>query len=309
MKNIPAMPSLVQIRAFARLSRFKFLAGGVLAFGLGAAIARFDGAQIDVRAYIYGQVMVSSFHLMVHYANDYFDRFCDAAAERTPWSGGSGALVEGELSPTVALLAAFCCGAIGIVMIATFALKGNVATAVIGVAIALLAWSYSAPPLRFLARGWGELDTAVIIGLLFPLAGYVTFAHDVSPRFLVSILPSFAAMFVLMFCVEFPDVEADRRTGKLNLVARCGRIRARTLVYTAVASIYVAAAAALLFGATPFLAAFSALALPIAWKLVRQLARADLTASPVNAEIAGRGVALFVVTVLGSVLAYVAVTT
>jgi 1,4-dihydroxy-2-naphthoate octaprenyltransferase len=294
MKNLPVL------RAFIRLSRLKFLTGGFLGFALGAAIARYDGAHVDWQVYVLGQMMVTSFHLMVHYANDYYDRFCDESAERTAWSGGSGALLDGGLSPRIALNASFACAGVGIFAIVVFAISAAYVPAIVGVVIAILAWSYSAPPMRLLARGLGELDTAVIIAVLFPLAGYVTFAHVPALRLFASTLPSIAAMFVLMFCVEYPDIDADRATGKMNLVARVGRERARYLIYAAVGAIYVATFIAIGLGSVALLAPFIALTIPIAWFLCARIGTANV------ADVAASGVALFVATILGSTLAYVA---
>ncbi len=148
--------------AFLRLSRPLFLYGGFAGVALGAAVARHLGHALDAAAYLWAQGLVSAFHLMVHYANDYFDRAADrhAAAlrsERTPWSGGSGVLTAGELPPHVALVAALVCAALGLVATAHFALSGNRAVAGLGLAILVFAWCYSAPPVRFAARGLGEL--------------------------------------------------------------------------------------------------------------------------------------------------------
>jgi len=294
MKNHPVL------RAFIRLSRLKFLTGGFLGFALGAAIARYDGAYIDWQVYALGQIMVTSFHLMVHYANDYYDRFCDESTERTAWSGGSGALIEDGLPPRIALNAAFVCAGIGVFAILVFAISGAFAPALTGVFIATLCWSYSAPPMRLLARGWGELDTAVIIGLLFPLAGYVTFAHVPALRLFASTIPSIAAMFVLMLCVQFPDVDSDRVNGKLNLVARLGLERARYLIYGAVAAIYAGTLVAIALGGITLLVFFIALTVPIAWFLCSRAGTANA------ADVAAGGVALFIATILGSTLAYVA---
>ena len=50
---------------------------------------------------------MTSFQLMTHYANDYFDLEADRANQTpTTWSGGSRVLPAGELSPRVALIAA-----------------------------------------------------------------------------------------------------------------------------------------------------------------------------------------------------------
>ena len=301
------MATVATIRAFIRLSRLKFLLGGFLGFDLGAAIAHFDGVPLGWLLYLHGQVMVTAFHLMVHYANDYFDRSGDAVATRTPWSGGSGALVDGSLEPRTALGGALACAAIGLAAAAAFAAEGKLLVAAIGLAIFVCAWAYSAPPLRLLARGFGEFDTALVIAILFPLAGYATFAGTLGARALVSALPSAAATLVLMFCVEYPDVEADEENGKRNLVVRAGRSRARAWIYAAIVAAYAATALAVVFGGASTMAIFAVLTIPLAWGIVEQLAAGEFGDARSDAELAARGVAFFVTTVAGSTLAYVAV--
>src|ERR1700694_5661109 len=94
------------LRAFVALTRPLFLYGGFAGVALGAAVVASAGRRLDLQTYLWVQGLVSAFHLMVHYANDYFDRECDERAQRTLWSGGSGVLVGGALHPRVALIAA-----------------------------------------------------------------------------------------------------------------------------------------------------------------------------------------------------------
>jgi 1,4-dihydroxy-2-naphthoate octaprenyltransferase len=224
--------------AFIRLARPAFLIGGFAGFALGAAVARFDGYALDWRAYLWGQLIVTSFHLMVHFANDYFDRETDTLDTRTPWSGGSGVLPSGALPPIVALVAACACAVVGLAATLRAALAGDMWLALIGVAIGGLAWAYSAPPVRLLARGLGELDTVAVVALLVPLAGYAAFAHALGVHALLATVPGVCAMFAMMLAVEIPDVAADTAAGKRNLVVRWGvasaAIAARTFASSAV---------------------------------------------------------------------------
>ena len=71
--------------AFVRLSRPLFLYGGFAGVALGAAVAHAQRLRLDVATYLWAQALVTSFQLMVHYANDYFDREADAQA--TPMRG------------------------------------------------------------------------------------------------------------------------------------------------------------------------------------------------------------------------------
>jgi 1,4-dihydroxy-2-naphthoate polyprenyltransferase len=230
-------------RAFIRLSRPLFLYGGFAGVALGAAVARWSGHRLEPATYLWAQVLVTSFHLMVHYANEYFDRESDVGAQRTRWSGGSGVLVDGHLPPHVALVAALACMAIGLLATARFALAGNSAVAWLGIAILVFAWCYSAPPVRFSAHGLGELDTALVIAVLFPFVGYAAFAGNLDGTILRVVQAPAIAMIAMMLCVELPDVGCDLRAGKRNLVVRFGPAQAWRLI-TLAATIALASAAA-----------------------------------------------------------------
>ena len=87
-----------------RLARPLFLVGGFVFYGLGVAIARYEGAALDVTALLWGQLAVTAAQLMTHFANDTFDLAADRAnATPTRWSGGSRVLVEGLL-PALSLI-------------------------------------------------------------------------------------------------------------------------------------------------------------------------------------------------------------
>jgi 1,4-dihydroxy-2-naphthoate octaprenyltransferase len=293
------------IVAFLRLSRLKFLVGGFLGFGLGAAIASYEGAALTPGRYALGQALVTAFHLMTHYSNDYFDRASDARTTRTAFSGGSGALVDGSLPPIVALVAALVCLAVGLALTVAFALRGEWTMAVLGLAIAIFAWSYSSPPLRLLATGAGEAITSIVVAVLVPLAGYATFLDRVDVLAVVSTLPLAAAMIAMMLCVEFPDVEADAATGKRNLVVRLGRAGSVRLIYGAIVAVAVGSGIAVALGAPTRLAVVAAVVVIGGGALWRTLAIGRYTTPRENAAIAFRGVALYISTALAALLAYV----
>jgi 1,4-dihydroxy-2-naphthoate polyprenyltransferase len=224
---------LPPLRAFLRLSRPLFLYGGFAGVALGAAVARRSGHALDAATYLWAQLLVSSFHLMVHYANDYYDRESDARAVPTRWSGGSRVLVDGHLGPRVALIASLVCALLGLIACARFAVAGNPLVAALGIAILVFAWCYSAPPVRFAARGLGELDTALVVAVLFPFAAYAAFARRIDESIALAVVAPAAAMIAMMLGVELPDAECDIAAGKRNLVVRWGRARAAQLIMAA----------------------------------------------------------------------------
>jgi 1,4-dihydroxy-2-naphthoate octaprenyltransferase len=304
--------------AFLRLSRPLFLYGGVAGVALGAAVARHLGHPIDLAGYLWAQGLVSAFHLMVHYANDYFDRASDAHGDRgdraepsyaaavrgrhTPWAGGSGVLVSGELPPRVALIAALVCAALGLAATAHFALAGNRTVGGLGSAILVFAWCYSAPPLRLAARGLGELDTALVVAVLVPCTGFAAFAGRIEPAMLTATFPCALAMLAMMLAVEMPDAGADYLAGKRNLVVRWGVATA----YVALTALSIATVAALLpqaraaAGPPGLLAAVPAVACAVL--LYLQARRGDWRPS----RAALLGVALYATTVTGLAAAFAA---
>lgn len=293
--------------AFLRLSRPKFLAGGIAGGALGTALAAFESGTLDWRAYALAQLTICSFHLMTQYANEYFDREADALAVRTPFSGGSGALVDGSVAPVVALRAALVCASAGVLgTIALLWWADRPLAAALAVAIGVLAWSYSAPPLRLLARGLGEADTALIVAVLVPLCAFAAGGRTVDARAFASTMPAAAAMFAMMLAVEFPDAAADAAGGKRNLLVRFGPRTAVRLGILAIAAVYAAAAAAVAFGAPPAFGLAIAASLPLGVgnaRALRERARPEFAA---DAALAARGVAFFFVVAAFGALAYAA---
>jgi 1,4-dihydroxy-2-naphthoate octaprenyltransferase len=287
------------LAAFVRLSRPLFLYGGFAGVALGAAVAHAAGLRLDVAAYVWAQALVTSFQLMVHYANDYFDREADAHAARTAWSGGSGVLATGVLQPRIALGAALACAALGLAATARFAFAGNATAAWLGVAIGVLAWCYSAPPVRLAARGLGEVDTALIVGALVPCVGYAALAGSIGEPLSGVVTSTMLAMFAMMLCVELPDAGCDLASGKRNLVVRMGPSRAWQLItIAAVIAVAHAIVNAYRVEAGPWLLALAPAAAATV-QLVR-LVRGD----PRPASIAFWGVALYATTVTGLGIVY-----
>ena len=253
------------IQAFVRLARFKFLLGGFLGAALGTAVAVFERGTLSLGAYVLAQFTITTAHLMTQLANEYYDRASDARTERTPYSGGSGVLVEGALAPGIAIAAAcvcLCASACG--SIALFA-TGHAVAALLGAAIVPLAWAYSAPPMRLLARGLGEADTMLVVRILVPLCAYAAQAGTIDARALATTLPGAAATLAMMITVQVPDLRADAETGKRNLVVRLGLRRSGVLGLCGLAAIVLTALAALRFGVPRAVVAFESIALvPIA---------------------------------------------
>jgi 1,4-dihydroxy-2-naphthoate octaprenyltransferase len=253
----PAGSSSLLARAMAlvRLGRPHFLVGGFLLYGLGALVARWQGARFDAAAYGLGQATITAFQLMTHYANDYFDLGADLAnATPTRFSGGSRVLPGGLLPAKVALVAALVLGVGGVgltvasTLVAHAGAAGGAAPAWVAGAVLLLAgalaWAYSAPPFALHSRGWGELTTAVVVTGLTPFAGYILQSPELGEPagtmsrmaalgrvvwdgpLLATLLPLALLQFNMLLTIELPDAAGDAVVDKRTLVVRFGARRA-----------------------------------------------------------------------------------
>ena len=262
----------VRIVAFIRLGRPIFLGGGFVLYALGAVIAAVGGAAMEARRYVLGQAVVTALQLMTHYANDYFDYEADLANHTpTAWSGGSRVLTGAELPRKVALIAAVVLGIAGLVLTGFASAITGAHVAAIGVAIAGLAWAYSAPPLRLCASGLGELDTAVVVTGLVPLLGFAMQAPLAGAGVLMlAIVPPALMQLAMLIAIEFPDAAGDAATGKRTWVVRLGATRAAWLYAAFTAATYGWLPIAVACGLPARVALCAALPLPIAaWRIVR----------------------------------------
>ena len=227
--------------AFIRLGRLPFLVGGFVLYGLGAAVAFYEGFHLNWPVYLVGQLIVTVTQLMVHYSNDYFDLAADRA-NSTPifWSGGSRVLPEGQLPPRVALYAAIGLGLIAFAATMWLVLHWQLGslTAYLLLLSIFLAWFYSAPPLRLHSHGVGEISATFVVSVLTPVIGFYLQAGQLTRTLILAIIPLCFLQFNVLISVAIPDVEGDRRVNKQTLVVLLGRFTAARLYLLALALSY-----------------------------------------------------------------------
>ncbi len=266
--------------AFVKLGRPKFLVGGLLSFGLGSALAALGHTAIDWHRYAWGQAIVSSIQLMTHYANDFFDLEADRAnTTPTRWSGGSRILPSGQLAPHVALAAACVLGACALTIAILAAARMPTAPLLLPIAASMLglSWAYSAPPLRLLSRGLGELTTAVVVTLLTPLLGFYVQAGALRLLPVLACLPLCGLQVAMLLTIELPDAASDAALGKRTLVVRRGAEWGARYGAGIVLASFAALPLLVLVGLPWPIAAVAAVPAPLgawhAWRLLRGVFR------------------------------------
>jgi 1,4-dihydroxy-2-naphthoate octaprenyltransferase len=195
-----------------------------LAYLLGALYAIIVGATFDLYKFVFVYVILFTGTLSAMYNNNYNDVNIDKNSKQTIFSGGSHILVEHpELMKIVKQLSIFFLGLsifLGFVAMVLFSypitfflfvLFGNLA-----------GWYYTAPPIKLVYRGLGEIGTMLAAGLFVPGLGYFALAGTIDAPFILLLIPLLFYGFGLSFYLEIPDIEADRQGNKKTLVVRRG---------------------------------------------------------------------------------------
>lgn len=195
-------------------ARLLYLPGGLLVYCVGVALGRGGGAPGAIAC---GALVVVLVHVLTHFVNDAEDVVTDErTAAPTAFYGGSRAIQRGLVTPRRLLRASLWLAAAVAGLAGLLVAFGDWGGAGLALAMMGLGYAYSGRPFTLGRRGLGEVDAALVMGVLVPLAGAHA-AGGVTPT-LWAVLPVFFFEIVLgRLCTAYPDLAADRDTGKRTL--------------------------------------------------------------------------------------------
>ncbi len=228
---------LSRIGAWTKEFRLIFLLFGVVPVIIGSLVAYdYYPEQFSWTYFILSLVAIVLLHAGTIAFNDYFDFRSGADVinkERTPFTGGTGLLVDGILKPSHVLAAGSICFALCIAIGMFIVFTRSPAVFLFGVVGVGLGALYTAPPLRLAYRLLGEI-TWFLSFPLTALGALVTQAPPYSINDTMAMQPALAAaVFVAMpvaflatagfVVLEFPDYNADRASGKVGAAVLLGK--------------------------------------------------------------------------------------
>ena len=267
-RGTPVKPRLSPGWLIMRATRLPFLSATIVPVVLGIAIAAAHGAFDAVTAVL--TVIGASFvQLGLNVANDVFDSMQgadEANVTPTKYSGGSRVIQYGLVSfrRMAATAAVFYLGAaaIGIVLLA---LRGSVALLAIAVVGVIVSLAYTAPPLKLVYRGLGEIAVAVGFGPLMLLGAYVVQTGGaLSWEPLVASIPIALLVALILYVNEIPDRRGDERAGKRTLPVRFGPDAVILGYDVTIIAAYAAVVAGVGLGILPIPALLALLTIPLA---------------------------------------------
>jgi 1,4-dihydroxy-2-naphthoate octaprenyltransferase len=207
---------------FLRATRLPFLTATFVPVLLGIAVAAWTNGfswWLALLTLIGGACI----HLGLNVANDVFDTTSGADAANvnpTQFSGGSRVVLYGLMSlRTIALLSAGFY-AVGIAIGIGLAAARGWDLLWLGVAGALLSVFYTAPPLKLVHRGLGEIVVFLGFGPIMTLGAYFVQAREYDLEPLLASIPVGILIALVLYVNEVPDRPADAAAGKGTLPVR-----------------------------------------------------------------------------------------
>jgi 1,4-dihydroxy-2-naphthoate octaprenyltransferase len=257
----------MKLKLYFLETRPQFLLLSVVLGITGTCIAWYDGF------FSFGDAALATFGLILAHTacntlNDYFDykSGVDRVTERTPFSGGSGMLREGLLTPREVL----CIGLISLAIDVPIGLyfmitKGWLLLPLILVAVFSVVL-YSPVILKGYWPEWSPflgLGVLPVLGMYFSQTGMYTW-HAV-----IASMPSGFLVHNLLLLNEFPDIEADKVANRRTLPITLGS-KGAAIVYTAFTlMVYIWIAGAVILKAMPLFTLIAILTLPLAIKAIQ----------------------------------------
>ena len=210
---------------YCAATRPAFLTVTIVAVILGLAVIYAAQGSINWFRAVITMILAVLVQAGANVLNDYHDH-CNSADNLNshliyPFTGGRRFIQNGILTPRQTRL--FAC------FLLLLAIPGGLwlswicgpGLLLIGIAGFFFAWSYSAPPLQLMHKGWGEIAITAswlltVIGTAYvqtPLFFWMPVAAGVSYALLVT---------AILFINQFPDYESDAAVKKCNWVVRLG---------------------------------------------------------------------------------------
>lgn len=264
--------------------------------GIGAAI-HFHG---EISLKLAALVMVGAIfaHIAANTFNEYFDftSGLDAMTNKTPFSGGSGALPEQPHAQFWVLAAA--CASLALTIAIGIALVGIVGSTLlilglIGV-ITILAYTRilnRQPWLCLIAPGLGFGPLMVLGTYISVTAPELVTAKHLAHVLLLSLVP-FCVVNNLLLLNQLPDVEADRQVGRKTFPIRYGVSASLQMYRIFLIAAGVSIALAIFVGIAPWYVVITLLPLAFGYSVYRGLQQQTPISIPEMLPYLSRNVAM-----------------
>ncbi|MFQ5921200.1 MAG: 1,4-dihydroxy-2-naphthoate octaprenyltransferase, partial [Anaerolineales bacterium] len=260
---------------FVNATRLPFLTATLVPVLLGTVIAWGDGF-FNFGMFLLALLGASFFHLGTNVMNDYFDHTSgadEANLTPTPFAGGSRLVQRGLVEPTSLRNLAWGFYAAGTVVgLILLALTGP-ELLIFGLVGFLLGFLYTAPPIRFVHHGVGEIAIGLGFGPVMVLGAYWVQAQQLSTAALYASIPIGILIAAVLYINEIPDRMWDEKAGKRTLITRISPETSVTGYALLMGAAYLSILLGVAVGVMPLATLLGLLTSPMAWNAFKTLRR------------------------------------
>jgi 1,4-dihydroxy-2-naphthoate octaprenyltransferase len=223
--------------------RAPFLTGAIVPVILGTCVAWASSGVFLLDIFLLTLVAGVFIHIGSNIANDYFDHKSgtdDVNVEYVrPFTGGSRMIQRGWMSPNEVFAEALVFFALGSSIGLYLAYTRGIEVLILGVIGIGSGFFYTAPPIRLVNRGIGEVFIGLNFGVLMTLGAYFVQTKVLALEAIFPSIPIAILISAVLYINEFPDYAADKSVGKLTIVVRLGRKRAAKGYAVLMAALYL----------------------------------------------------------------------
>ncbi len=257
--------------------RLKFLPQGVWPVLLGSAVAWRDEGLLNLGYLALAFLGMALVQFGLTMLNDLVDFLQgtdkSATSSKNPYSGGSGVLADGRITPKEMLTVIVVFYLIVLLIGVYFALQVGFVVIYIALIGLFISIAYTVSPFKFAYRGLGELAMLIGYGPIITMGAYYVQTGTLTEGALLAGLVPGLLMVAMILVNEIPDYEEDTQAGKKNLTVRLGKHGSVGLYTIVLTSIYFLVGLGAYLGLFPMTSFIVSLSLPFAFRSIGFLHR------------------------------------
>lgn len=255
------------LKSLLEVARPPFLLLPLVIMALVAATASYEGFDWSAPLFMLILLGAVSAHISVNILNEYedYESGLDSMTERTPFSGGSGALVKNPQAAEVVGSLGYLFLGIVISLGVFFVYLRGWELLPIGIVGILLILFYTSKITR---RPWLCLiSPGIAFGPLMMTGAYYVLTGEYSWVIFGLSMIVFFLVNNLLLLNQFPDEDADRKVGRFNILMHLGSQNSSVIFNSFLGLSYLVLAYMIIDGWLPYWAGLGFFTLILAWPL------------------------------------------
>jgi 1,4-dihydroxy-2-naphthoate octaprenyltransferase len=192
-------------------------------YGLGAAIAKYLGKSATAQQLLTGLIIVLSIQISAHLLNNFFEQKGDRLqpGRKMPLPDDAG---PSNISLRQVFYLAAAALVLGASLTAFLLFNGRLSLlpAIILGAGTLLAFAYSAPPIKLRTTGFGELAVAFLLAAGLPAFSFSLITAELHRLIVMATVPIYGVLFAVQIALSLAHYVERARAGHRDLLVRLG---------------------------------------------------------------------------------------